>query len=114
MFDDYTQIEDDGHNVICIGICHDDGSIHISWDLHSSQFNYRQSICDLVNGPGSANWGVESFGPVLHALPGLEQSLHEVSLRIPGILRDVLIIARRHIPDSSPYPGVSAVPCFWT
>lgn len=79
VFDDYLQKEDDGHNVICIGISDDDGSIHISWDLHSSQFNYRKSVNDLVSDPTSAKWDVHSFGPVLHALPGLNQSLDEVS-----------------------------------
>lgn len=79
MFDDYEQKEDDGHNVICIGISHDDGSFHISWDLHSSQFNYRHTIQDLVSDPELAKWGAESFGEILHALPGLDQSLDEVS-----------------------------------
>jgi hypothetical protein len=79
VFTDYTQIEDDGHNVICIGISHEDGSFHLSWDLHSSQFNYRRSLVDLVSDPEHARWAIESFGPVLHALPGLEQDMSEVS-----------------------------------
>jgi hypothetical protein len=78
VFEDYLQESDDGHNVICFGISHDDGSIHISWDLHSSQFNYRRSIKDLVSDPEHASWEVDSFGPVLHALPDLGLSLDEV------------------------------------
>lgn len=80
MFDDHIQESDDGHNVICIGICHQDGSFHISWDLHSSRFNYRQSKMDLVSQPDLADWSVNSFGPVLHQLPGLDQNLDEVSV----------------------------------
>ena len=78
VFTDHVQTEDDGHNVICIGISHDDGSFHVSWDLHSSQFNYRRSLVDLVLDPDNARWAVESFGPVLHALPGLKQDMSEV------------------------------------
>jgi hypothetical protein len=83
VFDDHTQVEDDGHNVICFGICHQDGSIHISWDLHSSVFNYRRSLVDLVSDPGSALWSTDSFGPVEHALPGLHQDMSEVSSACP-------------------------------
>lgn len=78
VFTDHTQVEDDGHNVICFGICHQDGSMHISWDLHSSTFNYRQSRVDLVSDPDSAVWSTESFGPVEHELPGLQQDMTEV------------------------------------
>lgn len=78
VFTDHVQTEDDGHNVVCIGICHQDGSLHISWDLHSSQFNYRRSRVDLVTEPESADWSVNSFGPVLHELPGLAQDMSEV------------------------------------
>jgi hypothetical protein len=79
VFDDHTQTSDDGHNVICFGICHQDGSMHISWDLHSSVFNYRRSLVDLVSQPESAVWATESFGPVEHDLPGLKQDMSEVS-----------------------------------
>jgi hypothetical protein len=79
IFDDHTQTSDDGHNVICIGICHQDGSFHMSWDLHSSVFNYRRSTRDVVSDPKVANWSAASFGPIEHALPGLQQDLSEVS-----------------------------------
>lgn len=80
VFEDHTQVEDDGHNVICIGICHQDGSLHMSWDLHSSVFNYRRSLRDLTSDPASALWSTDSFGPVEHDLPGLKQDMSEVSL----------------------------------
>jgi hypothetical protein len=79
VFADHVQTSDDGHNVICLGISHEDGSIHISWDLHSSTFNYRRSRRDLVSDPENATWSVDSFGPVEHALPGLSQDMSEVS-----------------------------------
>lgn len=33
-FLDYEQIVDDGHNTISMGICHQDGTIHLSFDHH--------------------------------------------------------------------------------
>ena len=81
VFHDHIQESDDGHNVICIGICHQDGTLHISWDLHSSRFNYRCSRSDITSTPETVAWTVESFGAVLHQLPGLEQDLDEVRLQ---------------------------------
>lgn len=34
VFQDYPQTTDDGHNTVQIGICHDDGTIHLSYDHH--------------------------------------------------------------------------------
>jgi hypothetical protein len=34
IFNDYKQTVDDGHNTISIGICHGDGTIHLSFDHH--------------------------------------------------------------------------------
>lgn len=34
VFDDYPQTTDDGHNTVQIGICHGDGTIHLSYDHH--------------------------------------------------------------------------------
>jgi hypothetical protein len=33
-FLDYQQTHDDGHNTISIGICEEDGTIHVSFDHH--------------------------------------------------------------------------------
>lgn len=34
VFDDYPQATDDGHNTVQLGICHGDGTIHLSYDHH--------------------------------------------------------------------------------
>lgn len=34
VFEDYPQTTDDGHNTVQIGICHGDGTIHLSYDHH--------------------------------------------------------------------------------
>lgn len=103
VFEDHKQTEDDGHNVICIGISHQDGTLHISWDLHSSQFNYRSSRVGLVSQPESADWSVQSFGPVRHDLPGLAEDLSEVSTDRRGIFRVAAHPCRPPTRDSSPY-----------
>jgi hypothetical protein len=37
VFDDYQQQVDDPHNSIQIGICHGDGTLHLSYDHHCDQ-----------------------------------------------------------------------------
>lgn len=108
VFTDHRQTEDDGHNVICIGVCHEDGSLHMSWDLHSSQFNYRRSLVDLVSDPEHAPWTIEAFGPVGHNLPGLDQDMSEVGSRQSRSLTD-----RQHTLDSCRYPSSWEGPCCW-
>lgn len=34
---DYSQVVDDGHNTISLGICHGDGTIHVSFDHHCNE-----------------------------------------------------------------------------
>lgn len=68
-FADYNQTADDGHNTISIGIS-EDGKIHLSWDMHSSQFHYRHSLTDLANSPETISRSTEAFSPALDALPG--------------------------------------------
>lgn len=34
VFEDYPQTTDDGHNTVQLGICHGDGTIHLSYDHH--------------------------------------------------------------------------------
>ncbi|SCV71277.1 BQ2448_2865 [Microbotryum intermedium] len=71
-FTDYDQIEDDGHNVISLGICDADGSIHFSFDAHDTPLHYRHSLVDLTSEAANAQWRTESFSKVLDHLPGLE------------------------------------------
>jgi hypothetical protein len=36
-FTDYQQVHDDGHNTISIGVCKEDGTIHVSFDHHCDE-----------------------------------------------------------------------------
>ncbi|ORY58348.1 hypothetical protein BCR35DRAFT_295883 [Leucosporidium creatinivorum] len=71
-FGDYEQTEDDGHNIISLGICEADGTLHLSWDAHDTPLRYRHSLRDLISDPDTAFWHPTSFSAPLNYLPGLE------------------------------------------
>ena len=50
------------HNVIALGICKADGTLHISWDHHSHPLRYRKSIPGLVT-HASSSWGAGMLEP---------------------------------------------------
>lgn len=68
--------------IISLGICSTDGSIHFSFDNHDTPLVYRRSLGDLTTNPEGASWSTSSFSAVLNVLPGLEEierSTFEVS-----------------------------------
>jgi len=46
----------DAHNVISIGICPVDGTLHLSWDHHNNTLKYRRSVAGLCT-TNKAAWG---------------------------------------------------------
>jgi hypothetical protein len=46
----------DAHNIISIGICTADGTLHISWDHHDNTLRYRRSVVGLCT-TNKAVWG---------------------------------------------------------
>lgn len=71
VFEDYKQITNDRHNHISIGICPNDGTIHISFDHHVDTLNYRISVPDLANHPEYYIWGPDLFSEVRdYLIPG--------------------------------------------
>ena len=46
----------DAHNVISIGICPQDGTLHLSWDHHNETLRYRKSVDGLCT-TNKAAWG---------------------------------------------------------
>ncbi|GGN85745.1 hypothetical protein GCM10010112_66520 [Actinoplanes lobatus] len=58
---DYVTTSTDSHNTISIGIAPSDGTIHLAFDTHSSQFRYRKSVAGLAT---AASWSTASFGAV--------------------------------------------------
>lgn len=58
----HQNVEDDPHNVISIGICPNDGTIHLSYDHHNTTLHYSRSIIGLANDPENMEWATSSFG----------------------------------------------------
>jgi hypothetical protein len=69
-FTDYTNSEDDAHNTISLGLCPGDGTLHLSFDHHSSDLHYRKSVEGLITNPATATWAAGSFSAVTSALVG--------------------------------------------
>ncbi|EIM80651.1 uncharacterized protein STEHIDRAFT_115529 [Stereum hirsutum FP-91666 SS1] len=77
-FMDYNQTEDDGHDIMVIGVAPADGTVHLSFDHHDNELKYRVSQPGVASSPNSTNttWSADLFGPIVNILPGLE-SLNE-------------------------------------
>ncbi|THH14195.1 hypothetical protein EW146_g6107 [Bondarzewia mesenterica] len=71
-FMDYNQTEDDGHDIISLGIAPSDGTIHLSFDHHDNALKYRVSISGASSDPASTTWSSDLFSPTLDYLPGTE------------------------------------------
>jgi hypothetical protein len=67
---DYRTTSTDSHNVICIGISPQDGTVHLAFDMHSDRLKYRRSATGLATSPGGAAWSASSFGAVQNGLAG--------------------------------------------
>lgn len=53
---------DDAHNVISMGICTSDGTIHLAYDHHNTTLQYCRSIPGLASDPENMKWSAASFG----------------------------------------------------
>ncbi|KAJ3554747.1 hypothetical protein NM688_g2946 [Phlebia brevispora] len=87
---DYAETQDDGHNVISLGISPGDGTLHIGFDQHDNPLNYRISQPDVATRPLSIAWSPQIFGPTLDYLPGLEdldKSVYFINVTYPRFLR---------------------------
>ncbi len=57
----YRNSQDDAHNVIAMGICRNDGSIHLAYDHHNDPLHYCYSIKGSANDPLNMPWSADSF-----------------------------------------------------
>lgn len=78
-FLDYYFDSNDAHNVVSLGLCPNDGTIHLAFDHHGHPLHYRKSVQGLASHPETIDWSVSSFGPVL---PELEKD-KPISLTYP-------------------------------
>lgn len=75
-FTDYRQTRNDSHNVIALGICEGNGTLHMIFDQHNGSvpLRYRVSVEGLTSNPEQHEWETSKFGSVLGALPGIPSS----------------------------------------
>ncbi|ETW76405.1 lignin expressed protein lep1 [Heterobasidion irregulare TC 32-1] len=89
-FTDYNQTEDDGHDIISLGVAPSDGTVHLSFDHHDNVLKYRASKARTATDPASTPWSADLFGATLDYLPGTE-SLNKTtyfgSVTYPRFLR---------------------------
>ena len=64
----YKNGVDDAHNVICMGICEKDGSIHIAYDHHNDDLHYSYSIKGSANDPENMPWETASFAATTNVM----------------------------------------------
>jgi hypothetical protein len=74
QFSDYHVATNDAHNIISIGICDADGTIHLNFDEHATLMHYRVSKPGLATHPDQMPWTEDQFGPIRDYLePGKPQ-----------------------------------------
>lgn len=67
-FQDYHFKSDDAHNIITMGICPKDGTIHLAFDHHVSPLHYRVSRPGVALRPADVEWNASLFGPITDTL----------------------------------------------
>ena len=67
-FTDYYFDSNDAHNTISIGICPNDGTIHLAFDHHGHPLHYRISVIGAATSPETISWEASVFGPVRNYL----------------------------------------------
>ena len=68
QFEDHTFESNDSHNSAVVGICEKDGTIHLAFDHHATELNYRVSKLGAAHQPDSVEWSADLFGGVTHSL----------------------------------------------
>ena len=76
----------DGHRSISLGISPIDGRLHLSYDHHNNQLNYRQSAADFLKSP-PATLSLSSFSSKIQML---SNATLESSITYPMFLNDKL------------------------
>ncbi|KAJ3778118.1 hypothetical protein FB446DRAFT_679990 [Lentinula raphanica] len=90
VFIDYNQTDDDGHDIISLGISPGDGTLHLIWDQHDNSLNYRSSIAGVATNPLAINFTSQLFSPLSDFLPGLEvldKDVYFINVTYPRFLR---------------------------
>ncbi|KAF9495547.1 hypothetical protein BDN71DRAFT_1506683 [Pleurotus eryngii] len=99
---DYGQVEDDGHDVISLGISQTDGSLHLIFDQHDNDLRYRSSTLGVATSPTQTTWSADVLftSSILNFLPGLssiDKPTHFSNVTYPRFL-DIPRQAQKLIP----------------
>ncbi|MHC4995091.1 MAG: BNR repeat-containing protein [Planctomycetota bacterium] len=78
-FNDYDFKSNDAHNTISIGICPQDGTIHLAFDHHGHPLHYRVSQKGVATQPDEVRWDASLFGPITSEL----ETGHPIKLTYP-------------------------------
>ncbi len=65
---DYPFQSNDAHNIISLGLCPKDGTIHLAFDHHGHPLHYRVSAQGAATEPEKADWTPALFSPVISEL----------------------------------------------
>jgi hypothetical protein len=79
IFSDFLKTSKDAHNGISIGICANDGTIHISFDHHADPLNYKVSVPGLANEPDSFVWEESLFSEIKDNLVPGQAVIHPLT-----------------------------------
>jgi hypothetical protein len=67
-FEDHRLRGNNTHNVAVVGICPQDGTIHLAFDHHANPLHYRVSRRGVALHPEQHAWTAELFGPLTDEL----------------------------------------------
>lgn len=67
-FSDYKLSGNDAHNTITMGICANDGTIHLAFDHHATDLHYRVSQPGVATEPDKVKWSASLFGAITSRL----------------------------------------------
>lgn len=73
-FTDHRFKTNDSHNTAVVGICENDGTIHLAFDHHATPWNYRVSKIGVANEPERFDWDASLFGPISRSLGSIPAS----------------------------------------
>ena len=58
-----TRLPWDAHDVVSLGLCVGDGSLHVAYDHHNHTLRYRATKPGVATSPDPARWSADLFGP---------------------------------------------------
>ncbi|MHC4121011.1 MAG: BNR repeat-containing protein [Planctomycetota bacterium] len=94
-FDDYVYEGNDNHNVTVLGICPNDGTIHLAFDHHGDPLNYRVSKPGVAAEPDTAEWIIDLFSEVRDWLqPGKKITSVTYPRFVPTPQGNLLLVSR--------------------